>query len=488
MAETTTLASRFRVEFIGQIVAAISGAALIVVLARILDPDNYGLLFLGMSVFGILMVLTKLGIGRSAGRYISEYKETNPSQISHIIWTSLLLNLGTIAVVGIGLLAGYQIIAELLNEPDLAPFLQMGVLYLIFGTLTKYVRQVLQGFEAIKSAALIHIVNRGGRALFAIGLVLLGYGAFGALSGYIISYLLATVAGLALIFNRIYREYQTTTPIESGLQRRIAEYTIPLTATSAANALNERVDTVLVGFFLTPVAVSYYVISKQVVDFVEKPMVALGFTLAPTFGSEKANENIEHARKLYETALVNSLLLYIPTAAGLILVAEPMIELVFGTNYVGAASVLQVLSAYAVFQAITNITSHGLDFMGRARDRAIAQGITSALNVLLNILLIPMMGVVGAAISTLITYGIYTIINVFIIHLEFNLRIVYLLKQLALIGGIAIVMSGVVFILLEYITGWITLGAVVGIGVFIWAALAVLTGLMEPRRILAVLA
>ena len=487
MAEPSTLTSRFKAELLGQLVAAVSGGLLTVMLARLLEPNDYGLLFFALSVLSALMVLTKLGIGRSAGRYISEYRKTNTSQIPHILRSSLLFNLGTITVVGISLLAGYRILAELLGQPDLASFLLLGTLYVVFGTLAKYIRNVLQGFEAIEAAAAIHALERGGRLLFVIGFVMLGYGALGALGGYIVGSVLVTVIGLGLIYVRFYREYQVDVSIESGLRRRIAEYTLPLTATSTANVLDKSVDTVLVGFFLTPVAVGYYTISKQVIEFVEKPMTALGFTISPTFGAEKADDNLEHARSIYETALVNSLLLYVPAAAGLALVANPLIGFVFGSDYLGAVPVLQVLGVYIVFRTVTHITSHGLDFLGRARARAIAKGITAVLNAVLNVLLIPLIGVVGAAIATAITYGMYTLINVYIIHLEFNLRIGYLVKRLALISGVTLAMSVVVVLLLGYITGWITLGLVIGIGVVVWAALSILVGLMEPREIASVM-
>ncbi|THE65146.1 flippase [Salinadaptatus halalkaliphilus] len=480
MPPTRSILSRFKTELLGQLVAAVSGALLLVGLARFLEPDAYGLLFFSISIFTILMVLTKLGIARSAGRYLSEYKETDPSQIPHIVRTSLLLNAITITIGAVGLLIGHQLLAEFVDEPDLAPFLLLGVLYVVFGTLTKYVRLVLQGFEAIESAAVVHGINRGGRLVFSIGLVLASYGAVGALGGYILGYVVATVIGFVLVYTRHYRPRVTDEPPEPGLRRRLAEYTVPLTATSTATVIEKQVDTVLIGFFLTPVAVGYYTISKQAIEFLEKPMTALGFTLSPTFGAEKADGNLEHARDLFEVAVTNSLLIYVPAAAGLVLVSDPMIRFVFGPDYVGAVPVLQIFSAYIVLRAIMNIAGHALDFLGRARDRAIAKGLTATLNFGLNVALIPVIGIAGAAITTVLTHGIYTVFNVYLIHVELELRLVALLSTLTRIVAITGVMSVVVFVSLEFITGLFTLLLVVGVGVAVWAVLSVLVGLVDP--------
>jgi O-antigen/teichoic acid export membrane protein len=147
---------------------------------------------------------------------------------------------------------------------------------------------------------------------------------------------------------------------------------------------------------------------------------------------------------------------------------------------------LQVFGLYAVFQSVTKITSNGLDFLGRARDRAIARGVTSVLNVGLNVLLIPTIGVVGAAIATVITYGMYTLAVVYIASLEFDLRGGKVLRESLTITAITAVMSGVVFLLLEHVQGWLTLFAVVGVGVLVWAVLSVLVGLLDVGKLLSI--
>ncbi|SEP73444.1 flippase [Natrinema salaciae] len=481
------LTSRFKAEFLGRIVAMLSSGLLMVLLARLLGPDEYGLLFLAISVFTAIGIFTKLGIAKSGSRYVAEYKEKDPGQLPHIFRTSLSFNLAAIAIVVAAVVVGHRGIAAVLDEPGLTPFLLLGALYLIFEALSAYARLMLQGLEEIETAATLHAINRGCRLVFAVGLVLLGFGGIGAFVGYILSLAITAIGGLVVIYVRFYREHEGSAAAVDGLRRRIGEYSIPLTATSTANVLDKQVDTILVGYFMTPVAVSYYVLSKQIVQFVETPVTALGFTLSPTFGAQKADGNVERAARIYETALTNSLLLYIPVAAGVILVAEPTLDLVFGDEYAGAVPVLQILGLYAVLQAITKITSNGLDFLGRARERAIVKGVTAGLNVVLNVLLIPTMGVVGAAVATVITYSLYTFANVYIIHQEFELRIGYLARHISRTVAVTGVMAMVVFATVDFVDGFLSLALVVGLGVAVWSSLSILTGLLDINRLAAML-
>ncbi len=480
------LVSRFKAQLASEVVTAVAGAVLIVGLARLLDPDGYGLLFLALSVFGVFELVARLGIARSAGRYISEYKETDPTQLPHIVRTALLVNVATIGIAVLTLIVSYRYIVAVLGEPTLAPFLLLGAVFIALGASITFLQKVLQGFEAIEFVAVLEVIGRISRLVLALGLVIAGFGALGALWGYVLSALLTSAIGFGYLYRRVRRFRESASTIEPGLRRRIVEYAVPITATNTARVLDKRVDTLLVGYFLSPVAVSYYVLATQVVKFVETPMSALGFTLSPTFGAQKAAGNVGEISRIYETALVNALLLYIPAGAGMILVAEPMVHLVFGAEYRGAVVVLQVLALYAMLQAVTKITGNGLDYLGRARGRAVARGITGLLNVGLNVALIPTIGVVGAAVATVITYGLYTAANVYIVAQELELRATFLLKHLGVIAIIAGTMSTVVFALVGYISGWFTLALVVVIGGLVWVVLSVATGLLEVRKLVSV--
>jgi O-antigen/teichoic acid export membrane protein len=287
------------------------------------------------------------------------------------------------------------------------------------------------------------------------------------------------------VYFRYYRPLDHSVSVEPDLKRRIVEYAVPVTASEAAGNLSGRIDTILVGFFLNPIAVSYYTIAKQVVAMIQSPVNALGFTLAPTFGAEKSAGNIDTAARIYEESFIHIMLLYLPASVGIILIAEPLVGLVFGRDYLGAVPVLQVFGLYAIIQANLLVSDKGLDFLGRARTRAIIKSVTSAMNFGLNIVLIPRIGVVGAAIATVATSSLYAISNIYIIHQELQLKTMHLLKETGKIAVITSIMAIVVLLCRAFIDGWITLLAVVATGVLIWAVLSIKLNLVNIRSIIA---
>jgi len=487
MASTSELISRFRADLLSKLVTSTLGALLIIVLARLLTNTEYGLLYLTISFFAVAKLFSKFGVGGSASRYIAEFKEADPTQLPHIIRVGLLMTVGLVALVSLVVAIAHPSIAVLLGEEQLTDLLLLGIGLIVFSTLLYYVRKVLQGFEAIKISAVVSVIETVVKFVCAVGLVLLGWGAVGALMGYIAGALVASLTGLGIVYYKFYRMQDAASKMESGLARRVAEYSVPLSATNAAGVLDKHIDTVLVGFFLNPLAVSYYVVSKQVVTFIETPVSALGFSIAPTFAAEKSAGNIEHAAEVYESAFTNTLLLYIPAGVGIFLIAEPLIEIVFGQDYLGAVPVLQVLSIYTVLLASNLIAAKALNFLGRARGRAIIKGITSVLNVIFNIILIPRYGVVGAAYATIITYSLYSFANLYLIDQEIPIDVVKLSKSVTIISLISTIMGIAVYSLLQYISGLVSLLAVITTGLLIWAALSTLTGFIDREKILTII-
>ena len=487
MSIVAKLKSGFRAQLSSQAVSAVVGGVITVVLARLLTPNEYGLFFLTISIFSLIKVFTRLGIARSAGRYIAEYKEQNPAQLPHIIRTAIVVNGITVSIAVIVLIVGHQQIADLVRQPDVAPLLLFGTIYLFFTTFATFLSKVWQGFGEITLASIIEICSQMGRLVFSVGFVVAGFGAMGALGGYTVATAIPVIIGTVILYRNYYSVGEAASTVESGLRRRIVEYSIPITATNTADRIDKEIDTILIGFFLSPVAVGQYVVGKKVVRFIETPMNAVGFTLSPTFGAQKAEGNITRASRIYEIALSHILLLYIPAGAGIILVADPFVDLFFGTGYSGAVPVLQILGIFAVLKAVTKLSGNGLDFLGQARSRAIAKTATSALNVVLNIALIPTIGIVGAALATVVTYSLYTLFTLYIITQEFELDVRRLTSQVGRICVVTAIMSTVVVVLLERIEGWITLFVVVGLAVAVWAMLSVLTGLLDIQRVKSML-
>lgn len=483
MSVSERLASGLRATLVGRVVHTATNAALMILLSRfLLDPSEYGLLFLAISIVGVGRLFSDLGLAKSAARYVTDYRESDSTQVPHVLTIALTYRLVFIGIVGCSLALLNGVIADALGEPGLGPLLLAGAVYLGFHSLSVFNSVLFQGFNRVTWSALVQIVNNVNRIVFAVLFVFVfGLGAFGALLGYVVGAAIAMVLGFVILYRYFYSEYERAEEPESGLSRRILEYSVPLTVTRGAGVINGKIDTVLIAVFLNPAAVGFYTLAKQISSSVLVPAGSLGFSISPTYGEQKANEELDSAGRMYRTTLEYTLLLYLPAAMGLILVAEPTVRLIFGEAYLGAVPVLQVLGVYVVVRSVNEITTKALDFLGRARMRAIAKGSTAVANLLLNVLLIPRFGVVGAAVATVITYSIYTAVNVYVMYSEVSLSFGALFRPVGLILLVTAGMGVSVWFFTPYITGIFSLFGVVLVGVLSWSGLATMSGLLDVR-------
>ena len=478
------IAGGVKASFAANTVDMLANAALILLLTRVLfTPAEYGTLNLVLAAMSVVAILATMGLPKSAGRYVTEFAESDPGLVRHVVRRSVAFVVALATVVGVALLVVGEPIASLAGQDALVPYLAIGAVYVVAVALTQYARELLRAFDRIEWSAIVRVVMGVSRVAFVVGFVLLGLGVAGALWGYVASYVVAAAVGGALLLVRLAGEFEAKTDPDTSLSRRILEYSVPLTATRGANVLDKKVDVLIVGALLNVTAVGYYTIAKQVSDFVSMPASSFGFTISPALSEQRAKGEQTRAAKMYERGLTYVLLAYVPAVTGLALVAEPMVRYVFGTDYLGAVPVVQVYGGFILVNAVNKVTSDGLDYLGRARSRAIIKTAMAVANVILNLLLIPVFGVVGAAIATVITYTVYTGSNVFFMHQELPLSFTRVLRSLGIVCLVTAGMAAAVWFALPYVSGLPTLFGAVFVGVAVWATLSVVGGVVDPREV-----
>lgn len=475
-----------KASFLAQIVHVVTNAALLILLTRyILDPASYGLLQFALSILSLFQLVAVLGFPKSGAKYIAEYTKKQPSQVPNIIATTFKYVLVTTVLLGSSIVVFRGPISGLLEKPALVPFLFIGSFYVLFRSLTSFFRTTFQAFNRVDLSAKLRALEGISRIVFVVALSVVGFGTIGVLLGYVIALVLTTLVGGVVLYKRFYTAYPRQQDAEPKLSRRILEYSIPITITKTASKLDGKVDIIIVGLLINSTAVGYYVLAKQIVTFLETPASSLGFTISPVFGQQKAENKLDRAAQIYQTSLRYILLLYLPICIGLVLVARPAVLYVFGREYLGAVPVIRVFGLYVLVRAIHKITTNGLDYLGLARNTAVARGTTALSNVGLNLLLVPQFGVVGAAIATLITFSVYTVLSTFFLYREIPLDVGDIARDLTMTSAIALGMGVLVFFLLPHVTSVHSLLAVILLGTGTWAALATLSGVLDVRRVVS---
>lgn len=472
-----------RAEMGGRVLYFATTGATLVFLARFLDPGAYGLLFLALAILSVVQLFGDLAIPDSAARYVAEYDELDDERAGAVAVFALLAVMLSATVVSVLLALLHRPIASLFDTPGLGAALLAGGGLVVLRSLYRYFRKILQGFKAIRLSALVYGAEGVGRLVFVVALVGVGYGALGAVGGYTLGFAAAVAVGAVAAYRAVYSDLDLAFGTDADVREQVLGYAVPLIGTRGARIIDARLDTVAVGFFLGPVVVGYYTLSKQAVHLLQAPAASLGFSVGPWFGDQQATGNVGRIAEIYRSSLVYVLLLYIPVSAGLFLLARPTVLVVFGRGYLPAVEVLELLSVLVTLRAVEELTEDALDYLGRARERSIAKGATGAGTIGLIVLLVPVSGVVGVAVAKVLSHVVYVGTLLYIMQIEVGVTYRAVVPDVLSITGITGVMSVAVFLAAGFISGALTLVAVVAIGVGIWAVLSVYAGHLDAGSV-----
>jgi O-antigen/teichoic acid export membrane protein len=193
--------------------------------------------------------------------------------------------------------------------------------------------------------------------------------------------------------------------VERNFHRRIAGYAGAVALADGVWALFTQVDILLIGAFLGSAAAGIFQAPVRLLALLSYPGIALGAAVGPRLARTAADRDPDPAPLLRSA---RSLLAIQGFAAAVVVgCAGPLTRLVLGGGYAESGTVLAALAPYVFLGGLAPLLSNGIDYLGGTRRRLIVGSTAVSVNVVLDVLLLPRIGVVGAAIGTDVAYAVY---------------------------------------------------------------------------------
>src|SRR3989344_5140393 len=166
----------------------------------------------------------------------------------------------------------------------------------------------------------------------------------------------------------------------------------------------------MIGMLVGQNEVAIYGIAKQIIIKLPQITTALVMGTLPLFAKINS-ENKEEIKRLFFKLLKINYIVFGIIILGIIFFSDYFIPLIYGKEYMASALSLKILTVYLAC-TITSIIFNGLlDYQGKANKRAVNVTLMILLNIILNLILIPKYGAVGASIATSIAYVPYIFLN-----------------------------------------------------------------------------
>ncbi len=393
---------------ISEIFLKILGFVWIIFLARSLSVELFGRYNLVNSFITIFSFLPDLGIGMIVIREIAKKREKAPN----LIGNSLILN-GLLALITI--LIVFLSITFLNFSSSIRILVGISAFTLFISTLRSVGIFYFDGMEKMKYSAILNSLN----SIFLIGSAFLGFVLGYQLQGIFVGMFMGTLVSLFITWSFVKKFITPKLSFDSSMIKHLFIEGLPLGIASFAALVYSRIDSLILAKFLGEYSVGIYSSATPLIfaliQLLNVPFVVSVYPALTRLSIEDRSRFLLAFRKSFYVIILWSL----PVSIFISVFAQ-IVPLIFGQRYQEAVPILRILIFYVPFACLSALLYKGLIIIHKQSYYLFISIIGALISIVLNMILIPQFGIIGAAIAAVTTQVILFVLYIssftFLLH------------------------------------------------------------------------
>lgn len=404
--DATRLARGGMLNLIGAVSSASLNLLLVVAVTRALSTAEAGAFFAVTSLFLIVVAVGRLGSGTGLVYFVARMRALDRGgAVGALLKIALVPVAGWATTLAIGLMVFAGPVADVIVKGDpgeTATYLRIVALFLPFAAMLEGVLGATRGHGRMRPTVIVEKVLRPLVQLLGIvAIATLGAGA--VVLAWTAPYLPALLAGGGWLHRlrsadrpSVVSRDGSSDEAAAGLRRDYWTFTAPRAVSGLMQVALQRIDVIIVAALLGAGPSALYVVATRLIVVGAFGTQAISMAVQPQVAGHYALDRLDAVNALYRTSTTWLMLATWPLYLLGIMFA-PTILLVFGHEYAQASTVLVILSCASLLSTGCGVVDVMLTMAGRTR--WILGNVTCALavNVALNLLLVPSLGIEGAA-------------------------------------------------------------------------------------------
>jgi len=443
--------------FFGRILTVVLGLLGLTVFTSIVPSSHLGTFFLFQSLLGVLSIPADFGIRTAITKRVSEGTKQD------IYFTSgLLIKTSLLAVLSVGIILFRAPINQYVGG-DVALLLVVAIWLQELGG---YMMATLKGELRVGETAVWQLLKPVGWVGIGGLLVYLGTvsSKIALIVGLVVGMGLLTIVGIARLSVRVRR------PSVPYL-RSVVEFSSFAALGSVGGLVYNWADILILGVFVSKPRVAAYEVAWQVAMNATMISVAIRTVMFPQASEWYENDRLDKIEDVLPDLIVISLMAAIPAVVGGVLLREEILTYVFSPEYAVASIALAILLVNMLDSSVAQVLGGGILYALDRPDLSLrATTVSLVLNIALNLLLIPVFGLLGAAIATTAASGVGTTINIWYVSQYLTLRFNW--YRIGWVVVASLIMGGVVYAIITVrgVPGPAALAVIVCLGVVVYGS------------------
>ena len=329
-------------------------------------------------------------------------------------------------------------------------------LYVILANVQAVCAQYVRATDRTKLFALQGILN----TLLTVGLNVLFLVVFDlGVTGYVLSVILGNLITVIFLTGvaRLWRVFRVS-KIDRQMMWDLLKFSLPMIPTTVCWLITDLSDRYLVTYFCGDAVNGVYSAAYKIPTIVN--LISGIFMQAWQFSAVAQSSDEKTCKDFYSKVFGGFLPVIFIGAGGLILFSDFLTSILLNETYAGAAMYMPTLLCATAIEAIVSFLATVYMVKKKSMNSFFTAMSGAILNVVLNLIMIPRMGAMGAAIATLVSYGLVFLIRMIDAPrlIRFRLYLPRLIVSLLLLLSSCVVMT-------VRMTGWIWIDVVITVAI-----------------------
>ena len=354
---------------LAKMTSAIMGGIMLILVARMIGPVQYGIYTIAIAVAGLLASFGSINAGLYFNKHIPKLISENKFKDIGILICDVILFLFLLsfALIFIGGIFAVNISQSIFQSSSYTLIIYIALLSITWSIIYPALTAALINFGTAKEVGLSSASGLVIQSVLSIALAALGFGAVGIMSAYVISVFLATIISMYFIFKHVKLRF-----VLHGILKRMHEmlvFSIPLTVSSLLiSLLNNFVVILLALLLISTTAIGQYGIATKVGQVFDIASGAIGSVLVAMFATAIYNRHhISKIEKLYQNSVYYSLIFTMPLVAYASILSKDIVITVFTSAYNLAILYMPLVSVGILLNLVWNNAFALIVSLGRVK-------------------------------------------------------------------------------------------------------------------------
>jgi O-antigen/teichoic acid export membrane protein len=401
--------------FFGGLLGALLLFFVRLIIIRNWSQSDFGIFSLALVIPSIIIVISTFGLKDAIVRNISYARgKYDQQQIIKLISSSFSIYILSGIIAGFTLFFSADFIASyFFKEPSLGIPLKIFSIAIPFTKVSGVIASFFRGYDRVEPRILFNEIIKNSIFLTLVGaIVLLGL----SFINVYYAFLIATVISCVLILIYAIKKLSlikifTVKSIKKATIKHLIIFSLPLFGAALVTLTTKWIDTLMLGSIQIPgmdsvVNVALYNAVVPVSDLISFPLWSLALIYMPVVAGLYARKRYNEIKRNFTVIIKWIFLLTLPIFTIFFFFSPTIISFLYGNSYLPGATAFRVVSLGAIIINLFALSSQNLIVIGRTKLILGSYLVAAIVNISVNLILIPMYDIVGAAVASVISMAV----------------------------------------------------------------------------------